>query len=193
MTAPNVRESSAQAELNLALERYPARVPGSALARPPARRCAVSPAWLPASRHRVTVMAKPVLVIVDDEEASRQELARELESRYGRHYRIVVSLSPELALAQLREFRAEGVAMPLVLADQWMPGMTGAEFLAQVREVMPTARRGLMISWFDRADAEPVLEALAARQMDFYLPKPVWSPDEQFPAKLAPPSPAMPG
>jgi hypothetical protein len=28
MTAPNLRESSAQAELNLALERYPARVPG---------------------------------------------------------------------------------------------------------------------------------------------------------------------
>ena len=125
-------------------------------------------------------MAKPVLVIVDDEEGSRQELARELESRYGTHYRIVVSLSPELALAQLREFRAEGVAVPLVLADQWMPGMTGAEFLAQVKEVMPTTRRGLMISWFDRADAGPVLEALAAGQMDFYLPKPVWSPDEQF-------------
>ena len=44
--------------------------------------------------HRVTVMAKPVLVLVDDEDASRQELTRELESRYGAHYRIVASPSP---------------------------------------------------------------------------------------------------
>jgi thioredoxin reductase (NADPH) len=138
------------------------------------------PAWLPASGHRVTVMAKPVLVIVDDEDASRRELARELESRYSTHYRIVASLSPELALARLREFRAEGVAVPLVLADQWMPRMTGAEFLAQVKDVLPTARRGLLFSWFDRAAAGPILQALAAGQMDFYLPKPAWSPDEQF-------------
>ena len=44
-------------------------------------------------------MAKPVLVIVDDEDASRQALARELESRYGAHYRIVPGSSPEVALA----------------------------------------------------------------------------------------------
>ena len=39
--------------------------------------------------HRVAVMAKPVLVVVDDEDASLQALARELESRYGAHYRVV--------------------------------------------------------------------------------------------------------
>jgi thioredoxin reductase (NADPH) len=125
-------------------------------------------------------MARPVLVLVDDEDVSRQALTRELESRYGAHYRIVPGPSAELALARLREFRAEGVAVPLVLADQWMPGMTGAEFLAQVRDVVPTTRRGLLISWFDRAVAGPILEALAAGQMDFYLPKPAWAPDEQF-------------
>jgi thioredoxin reductase (NADPH) len=132
------------------------------------------------SGHRVIVMAKPVLVIVDDEDASRQELARELESRYGTHYRIVASPSPELALARLREFRAGGEAVPLVLAGQWMPTMTGVEFLAQVRDVVPTARRGLLITWFDRSIAGPILEALAVGRMDFYLPKPAWSPDEQF-------------
>ena len=125
-------------------------------------------------------MAKPVLILVDDEDASRQELAGELESRYGAHYRVVAGASPELALARLAGFRAQGVAVPLVLADQWMPGMTGAEFLARVKDVVPTARRGLLFSWFDRAAAGPILEALAAGRMDFYLPKPAWSPDEQF-------------
>ena len=104
----------------------------------------------------MTVMAKPVLVLVDDEDASRQELTREPESRYGAHYRIVAGPSPEAALARLREFRAEAVAVPLVLADQWMPGMTGAEFLAQVKDILPTARRGLLFSWFDRAAAGPI-------------------------------------
>jgi DNA-binding NarL/FixJ family response regulator len=34
--------------------------------------------------------------------------------------------------------------VPLVLADQWMPGMTGTQFLARVKQVIPTARRGLL-------------------------------------------------
>jgi thioredoxin reductase (NADPH) len=125
-------------------------------------------------------MAKPLLVIVDDEDASRQALARELESRYGAHYRIVPSSSPEVALARLTEFRDEGVAVPLVLADHWMPGMTGTEFLARVKDVIPTARRGLLIAWADPSTIEPILEASALGQMEFYVPKPAWSPDEQF-------------
>jgi CheY-like chemotaxis protein len=87
-------------------------------------------------------MAKPVLVIVDDEDASRHALARELESRYGAHYRIVALPSAEMALARLAGFRDEGVAVPLVLADHWMTGMTGTEFLARVKDIVPTARPG---------------------------------------------------
>jgi thioredoxin reductase (NADPH) len=125
-------------------------------------------------------MAKPVLVLVDDADDSRQALAQELESRYDAHYRIVASSSPESALARLTGFRDEGVAVPLVLADHWMPGMTGTEFLTRVKDVIPTARRGLLIAWGDPSTTEPILEALALGQMEFYLPKPVWSPDEQF-------------
>ena len=39
--------------------------------------------------HRVAVMAKPVLVVVDDEDTSLQAVTRELESRYGVHYQVV--------------------------------------------------------------------------------------------------------
>jgi hypothetical protein len=81
-------------------------------------------------------MAQPVLVLVDDEDGSRQALARELELRYGAHYRIVSGSSPELALARLRAFRAEGVAVPLVLAGQWMPGMRD-RVPGAVKDVMP--------------------------------------------------------
>ena len=34
-------------------------------------------------------MAKPVLVVVDDEDTSLQVLTRELASRYGAHYQVM--------------------------------------------------------------------------------------------------------
>ena len=125
-------------------------------------------------------MAKPVLVVVDDEDASLQALASELESRYGAYYRVVSSASAEAALARLEELRAAGAAVPLMLADQWMPGMSGTELLARVKSVFPAAQRGLMTSWGDRSADAPILEAAALGWMEFYLPKPAWSPDEQF-------------
>jgi len=128
----------------------------------------------------MVAMARPVVVVVDDEDASRWALARELESRYGADYRVMSGASPEEGLAGLEQLRGEGAEVPLVLADQWMPGTTGAQFLAQVRGLYPTARRGLLISWGDQSAMAAIVEAAALGQIDFYLPKPVWSPDEQF-------------
>jgi len=125
-------------------------------------------------------MAKPVLVVVDDEEASLRALAAELESRYGAHYRVVSGSSAEVALARLAELKAAGADVPLVLADQRMPGMGGAQLLARVRQFFPTARRGLLVTWSDMTAAAPFLEAAALGWLEFYLIKPTWSPDEQF-------------
>jgi thioredoxin reductase (NADPH) len=125
-------------------------------------------------------MAKPVLVVVDDEDASLQALTLELESRYGAHYQVVSAPSAEVALARLGELKAAGAGVPLVLADQQMPGMSGTELLARVRDIFPTARRGLLISFGDQSAPAPFLEAAALGWLEFYLPKPSWSPDEQF-------------
>src|SRR5215468_6290203 len=130
--------------------------------------------------HRVAVMAKPVLVVVDDEDASLQALARELESRYGAHYRVVSGSSAEVALAGLAELKAAGADVPLVLADRRMPGMGGTQLLGRVRDIFPTARRGLLVTWGDMAAPAPFLEAAALGWLEFYLIKPTWSPDEQF-------------
>ena len=70
-------------------------------------------------------MAKPVVLVVDDEADSLRALTQELTSRYGAHYRIVASASAQDALATLAELRAEEAAVPLILADQWMPETTG--------------------------------------------------------------------
>jgi thioredoxin reductase (NADPH) len=128
----------------------------------------------------VAVMAKPVLVVVDGEGASLQALTAELESRYGAHYQVVSGSSAEVALARLAELKAAGADVPLVLADERMPGLSGTQLLARVRDIFPMARRGLLIYWRDRSTTAPFLEAAARGWVDFYLAKPASSPDEQF-------------
>ena len=70
--------------------------------------------------------------------------------------------------------------MPLVLADQRLRGMSGTQLLARVRDIFPTARRGLLITWGDRSAPAPFLEAAALGWLEFYLEKPTSSPDEHF-------------
>src|SRR6185436_623614 len=98
----------------------------------------------------------------------------------GRNGQVVSSPSAEMALARLAELKAAGADVPLVLADQQMPGMSGTQLLARVRQFFPTARRGLLIPWGERSTPAPFLEAAALGQLEFYLNKPELSPDEQF-------------
>jgi thioredoxin reductase (NADPH) len=124
-------------------------------------------------------MAKPVLVVVDNAAASREALVGELKARYGAHYRIRPSSAAE-APALLEQLREEGADVPLVLTDQWLPGSAGAQVLARARELFPTARRALLMSWGDQSTVAGVLAAEALGQIDFRLTRPMWSPDEQF-------------
>ena len=128
----------------------------------------------------MAVMTKPVLMVVDGEDTSLRALALELESRYGLHYQVVSGSSAEVALARLAELKVAGADVPLVLANQQMPGMTGTQLLARVRQFFPTARRGLLITWGDMSAPAPFLEAAALGWLEFYLIKPTRSPDEQF-------------
>ncbi|MGZ4477831.1 MAG: FAD-dependent oxidoreductase [Nocardioidaceae bacterium] len=125
-------------------------------------------------------MTKPVVFVVDDEADSLRALTSELESRYGAHYTVESAGSPEEALLRLERLAADGSVVPLVLADQWMPRITGAELLARVRRLHPTARWGLLYSWFDWTTSGPILAATALGQLHFHAAKPVWTPDEQF-------------
>jgi thioredoxin reductase (NADPH) len=126
-------------------------------------------------------MGKLVIVVVDAEDASLRGLAGELEARYGAHYEVVARASPGEALRRLVELRAEGASVPLVLAGQSVQGGSGAAFLAQVRECYPTARRGLLVAaWPPASAAAPVGDTAALGPIDFYLPRPQWSPDERF-------------
>jgi len=124
--------------------------------------------------------SRPVLLAVDEDAEALGRIKRELRNRYGDDYRVVCASSAEVAMKRLRELKAAGEEVAVVLADQWMPGMSGMEFLAQVRQLHPTAKRALLVAWDDKTAHEPILRSMALGLIDYYVCKPWGSPDERF-------------
>ncbi|MBS1845769.1 MAG: FAD-dependent oxidoreductase [Actinobacteria bacterium] len=128
-------------------------------------------------------MSKPVLFAVDEDQASLREVEDELRERYGRDYRVVCVNSSRRALRRLEELSEAGDDIALVLAGQWLKGMTGSELLGKVRGLDPFAQRALLIdwaSWGDGRTGEAILGAMARREIEYYVIRPSRSPDEQF-------------
>lgn len=126
-------------------------------------------------------MTKPVVLVVDDDATSRDLVGRELATRYGADYSVLVESSASSALERLRDLADADAEVAIILADQWMPDMTGAQFLVAARAIHRGARRGLLINWGDdRSAPEPIMQACALHHADYYLAKPVHTPDERF-------------
>jgi thioredoxin reductase (NADPH) len=123
------------------------------------------------------------MLVVEDESDVRARIRGELERRYGSDYRVTCEGSALSALAKLERWRASAEPVALVLVDQWMPDLTGEEFLARAKALFPEAKRGLLVSfgaWGDRRTADAMLRAMAAGRMDYYVLKPWRRADEFF-------------
>src|SRR5215813_3983769 len=140
-------------------------------------------------------MTTPVLMAVDDNPGGLGTLDGTLRSRYGHDYLIISEASPESALGRLRELRAAGSPVALVMAAATMTAAPAAEFLAQARSAAPAAKRVLVVPRGgpaapslrvpvplvqDRQAATPVLRAIAHGMIDTYLPAPGAGRDEGF-------------
>ena len=123
---------------------------------------------------------RPMVLAVDEEARPWGGISHELRKRYGHDYRIVCERSAEAAIERLQEFEAAGDEVALVLSDQWMPEMSGTEFLARAGEIFPTAKRALLVAWGDRTAPEPVMRAMSLGRIDYYVNKPWGEHDERF-------------
>ncbi|MGH7268322.1 MAG: hypothetical protein ACREMB_26175 [Candidatus Rokuibacteriota bacterium] len=72
-------------------------------------------------------MSEPILFVLEDDPETLAALAGALERRFGDDYRVLTDQSPTGALARLRQARDRGEELASVLADQWMPDMTGID------------------------------------------------------------------
>jgi thioredoxin reductase (NADPH) len=114
---------------------------------------------------------------VDDEPAALAAMLDALTRRFGADYRIVPHLSAPAALDAVSKIKKDGEEIALVIADQWMPEMTGNELLGRVHSIEPMAKRALLVAWGDHAASPTILQACALGELDNYLYKP-WTPAE---------------
>ncbi len=114
--------------------------------------------------------AEATLLVVDDNEANRDMLARRLR-RQG--YEVDTAIDGPQALAKIEE------AVPdLVLLDVMMPGMSGLEVLRYLRNLYDRAELPILMATA-KTDSEDVVQALAIGAND-YVTKPI-----DFPVLLA--------
>ena len=108
---------------------------------------------------------RPKVLVVDDEPAVLETLYELLR----RDYQPLTTTDPEEALVLLAE---QDIA--LVMADQRMPGTTGAELLAQAALICPDTPRVVFTGY---SDIDSVVQAINLGGVSRYVAKP-WDPSE---------------
>jgi signal transduction histidine kinase len=113
----------------------------------------------------MTAPNRLTLLVVDDE----PEVLRSLHDLFRRDYQVVTFQRAADALAAL-----DGLDPPVVMSDQRMPGLSGVEFLREVRRRRPDATRLLFTGY---ADLSAVIDAINEGHVFRYITKP-WDPQE---------------
>jgi thioredoxin reductase (NADPH) len=119
-------------------------------------------------------MTKPVLLVVDDDPQVLGAVRRDLRAKYRDAYSVLSANSGAEALDAIKELKARGSALAMVISDQRMPGMLGVELLAQTREIYPVAKRVLLTAY---SEIDAAVRAINEAHLDYYLSKP-WDPPQ---------------
>lgn len=111
-------------------------------------------------------MSEPIRILfVDDEE----RILRSLAMQFRREYEVLTESDPRRALERLKS-----ESVQIIVSDQRMPQMSGAELLAQAREIAPDTLRILLTGY---SDLDAAVEALNSGGIFRYLTKP-WDQQE---------------
>ena len=106
----------------------------------------------------------PTILVVDDEVRVLEALTRTLEEEFD--IRTAESIHDARTILE-KEW------VQVILCDQRMPGITGVEFLASVREQWPEVIR-MIISGY--TDAEDIIKGVNEAGIYQYITKP-WHPE----------------
>src|SRR5581483_6721738 len=105
--------------------------------------------------------------VLDDEPIVTTTIKNYFELKGG--CQVAAFHDPVQALEHLREHPVD-----LIISDQMMPGMSGLEFFARVKEVQPEAVRILLTGYAQKDDAIRAINQVGLYQ---YIEKP-WNNDE---------------
>jgi response regulator RpfG family c-di-GMP phosphodiesterase len=116
----------------------------------------------------MTHLSEHTILLVDDE----QSITRSLHRLFRKEkYRILTAAGGQEGLILLE---TTDQPVSLIISDQRMPGMTGAQFLEKARLVAPDTIRFLLTGYSDIKD---ILDAVNKGEIHRYLTKP-WNDDE---------------
>jgi thioredoxin reductase len=124
--------------------------------------------------------AQAAIVVVGRDRGAREILHRELSKRYGADYQIVVCDRPAELAPWMRDLRAAGLPVAMVIGGVGPQDRDGIEVLAAVRAMDPTALRVAAVSWGDWSSVRPVFDAVILGTIDHWVTAPVQTPAEEF-------------
>ena len=111
----------------------------------------------------------PAILVIDDEVRSQEALRRTLEEDFE-----VFSASGAAEGMEILQTEQSTADIRIVLCDQRMPGMTGVEFLKQVRDRWPDVIRIILSGY---TAAEDIIAGVNEAGIWQYLLKP-WQPEQ---------------
>ncbi len=114
-------------------------------------------------------MSQQAIICVDDERVVLISLRDQLANHLGNDYEIELAETGEEALEIFEELQQEGIEIPVIIADQIMPGMKGDELLIQIHAHYPQT---LKIMLTGQASADAVGNALNHANLYRYISKP---------------------
>jgi len=124
--------------------------------------------------------AQAAILIVSGDPGTRETLHRELSKRYGTDYQIVASTRPGELESWMRDLRAAGLPVALVIAGVGGQDPDGIEVLATVRTIDPRALRVAVVGWGDWDAVRSVFDAVSLGTVDHWVNRPMQAPAEEF-------------
>jgi thioredoxin reductase (NADPH) len=124
-------------------------------------------------------VARPVILIVDEDADRREALRAALGRRLRSDYQVHAEPSPVAALTMITNAKTRSERVALIIAAAQMTDGTGVEFLEKAHMLEPAAGRVLLINRYDYSSANPAVQAMALGRIDYHLVMP-WLPAEWF-------------
>lgn len=127
---------------------------------------------------------RPVLLVVDADEAARSTFVAALQRRYGADYRVISAGSATDGLAVLEQLAREESAVALVAAALHLPEMDGVAVLDRASALHRGAGRVLLVPMDPRGTRIPfnnlpaLQQAMALGRIDVWIVKGSASPEE---------------